>query len=159
MARALAVERPTPEDLISFPLRPELEPDGFMRFLLAEPAYREMVHVYSRIFRCPCHTEPLAIVGVTPIFLHTAEIWAFLSSQVTILSHAGMLMATLRKLEPQVVRTLSLQRLQAVADTKLPGARSFAEHEGFQVEGILRNYRADGRDFYRLAKLYPRGPR
>ena len=111
---------------------------------------RDLLRSFSR-----CLTydgEPLAIVGVTPMWFGTAEVWSLLSYKVV--EHPiPVIRLNVRYLE-HAREVLGFRRAQTYVHPKTEHGLDWLVKYGFEAEGTLRSY-IDGDDYLLVAKVWP----
>jgi hypothetical protein len=117
---------------------------------------RELVHLppgaLERLAEHPSLTglyqgEPVACFGIVPDTLGSATMWAFLSAD----SGRHMLMFTRSAL--RFLELYPFRRVEATAPVEFGPGCKWLELLGFENEGRMRRYGADGADHYRYARV------
>lgn len=93
--------------------------------------------------------EPLVSFGITPIWDHSATVWAVFSDS------AADYGAHVYRYAKQFVADISEQfeRVQCDVSADLHKARRFVEMLGFAEEAVMRKYGPNGEDFCRYARV------
>lgn len=80
----------------------------------------------------------LAIVGCNPVAQGVGDVWAYLSYSAV--QRPMALSRFCREVMTELWEILALHRIQAVIDCNHPKRLRFAQHLGFEVEGIARKH-------------------
>lgn len=135
----------TPEHLLTLDIRAEHDPGERMNFGMWARA----------LGRGPAATlvapdgEPVCCAGIVPLWPGVGEVWIVASPRVgehavSFVRHAkrGLLLGS---------RGLGLRRVQAAVRRGYATGYRFAKALGFELEGNMRAYGAQGEDFVRMA--------
>lgn len=114
--------------------------------LLSKPAEHLAQYSQTVVNR---HSTPIAVIGVSPMWLHVGEIWWVWSKDAYQYRYSMIRLA--RSMLPYAAKLIDAVRLQATVPIENQKQVSFLVELGFRVEGTLRSYTGKGKDYVMLS--------
>lgn len=98
------------------------------------------------------HGMPIAVVGISEILPRVGEVWSVTSEKIReckLYWHK-----TCNRLIEEHQQKLGLHRVQMTVEVGYDEGRDWALSLGFEQEGIMRRYDADGRNYFLFARVF-----
>lgn len=111
--------------------------------------FAEQLHQPGWSFSIIHNGQLVLCCGVVDMWPGVGEGWFIASSYLHECKFPLIRIA--RKKMREVIETNDLWRLQCVVKTGWPAALRFAQHMGFEEEGIMKQYGPERGDYYRMA--------
>lgn len=129
---------------------PEHYPDQAWRAILLEkPAEHLAQYAHTVVNR---HRTPIAVIGVSPMWLHVGEIWWVWSKDAYQYRYSMSRLA--RSLIPYAAKLIDAVRLQATVPIDNQRQVGFLVELGFRIEGTLRSYYGKGKHYVMLSMTW-----
>lgn len=117
-------------------------------------SYREYIEAYAASGLCFSAMQDgvlYACFGINKMFPHVYEAWLIPSAEIS--KKAYRMHKASLKFFDHAVNKLAIQRLQITVCTRNVRAVKWAERCYFEHEGLLRNFSADGDDYYMMSRI------
>ena len=97
------------------------------------------------------NNKPIAAGGVFPLWDGVAEGWVLATEEIN--NYPITFARVMKQRTDMMIANNSIKRLQTSVKADCDLAIRFAKWLGLKEEGLMKNYGADGSDYYRFARI------